>query len=133
VTSRAAKGAYVSVLGMAYKPDTPVIEESQGVMLARRLAERGYRVAIHDPRAGQAAARALGDGVRLAETIDVALAEADVVVITTPWSEYVDLLERVGRPVRIIDCWRVLKAKRGSPAEVIWLGAGELASEPSTA
>jgi len=125
VTSRASKGATVAVLGMAYKPDTPVIEESQGVMLARRLAERGYRVIIHDPLAGPAAARALGSDVRLAANAVEALHDAEIAVITTPWSEYATLSEHISKPIRIIDCWRVLKPQPGSPLEVIWLGAGQ--------
>ena len=31
----------VAVLGLSYKPDTNVVEESQGVMLANRLASDG--------------------------------------------------------------------------------------------
>jgi UDPglucose 6-dehydrogenase len=125
VTSRASKGAAVAVLGMAYKPDTPVIEESQGVMLARRLHEGGYRVIIHDPLAGPAASRALGPDVRLATSAGEALHDAEIAVIATPWSEYATLPERVSKPIRVIDCWRVLKPQPGSPLEVIWLGAGQ--------
>jgi UDPglucose 6-dehydrogenase len=124
VTSRASQGATVAVLGMAYKPDTPVIEESQGVMLARRLHEHGYRVIIHDPLAGPAASRALGPDVRLVANAGEALQDAEIAVITTPWSEYATLPERVSKPIRVIDCWRVLKSQPGSPLEVIWLGAG---------
>jgi len=59
VTSRVSRGARVAVLGMSYKPDTVVIEESQGVMLAQRLHGDGYRVTIHDPLSGTAAAQVL--------------------------------------------------------------------------
>jgi len=133
VASRVSKGASVAVLGMAYKPDTPVIEESQGVMLAQRLAERGYRVIVHDPLAGAAAARVLGPEVRHAASADEALRDAEIAVIVTPWTEYASLPERASRPIRIIDCWRVLEPAAGSLVEPIWLGAGRGASEPSTA
>jgi len=132
VTSRVAPGATVAVLGMAYKPDTAVIEESQGVMLARRLGERGYIVVIHDPLAGPAASRALGPDVRLAASAGEALHDADLAVVTTPWPEYADL-ENGGRttPLPVIDCWRVLKPKPGSLVETVWLGAGQGVNEPS--
>src|SRR5262249_51520685 len=41
----------VAVLGLSYKPHTPVIEESQGIMLAKALAREGFEVIAHDPMA----------------------------------------------------------------------------------
>ena len=41
----------VGVLGLAYKPGTPVVEESQGVMLANRLAADGFATTVFDPAA----------------------------------------------------------------------------------
>src|SRR5262249_6861907 len=53
----------VAVLGMGYKPDTTVIEESQGLELARQLAARGLNVLVYDPRTLDNARQALGDAV----------------------------------------------------------------------
>ena len=41
----------VAVLGLAYKPDTPVIEESQGILIANLLDNQGLAVYVHDPLA----------------------------------------------------------------------------------
>jgi UDPglucose 6-dehydrogenase len=127
VTSRVSPGARVAVLGMSYKPDTGVIEESQGVMLARRLHEAGYAITIHDPAASNAAASVLGAGVSQASSAREALAEADAGVIITPWPEYADL-HRIAfsRRIPIIDCWRILPRGVGESTDVIWLGYGEL-------
>jgi UDPglucose 6-dehydrogenase len=38
----------VAVLGMAYKPDTYLVEESAGLHLAQRLHRAGRRVLVHD-------------------------------------------------------------------------------------
>ena len=56
----------VSILGMSYKPGTPVVDQSQGVMLARVLAESGCEVAIFDPMSADAAAAVLPKWVRRA-------------------------------------------------------------------
>src|SRR5207302_2689238 len=41
-------GATVLVLGVAYKPDTYITEESAGLHLAQELERDGYRVIVHD-------------------------------------------------------------------------------------
>src|SRR5206468_4472535 len=41
-------GATVLVLGMSYKPDTYITEESAGLHLAQNLKRQGYRVLVHD-------------------------------------------------------------------------------------
>jgi UDPglucose 6-dehydrogenase len=127
VTSRVSAGSRIAVLGMSYKQDTGVIEESQGVMLARRLAEHGYKVTIHDPAAQVAAARALGEAVGQAPSAAEALGEADLAVIVTPWPEYATLgSTALSRRVPVIDCWRQLPRDASASLEVIWLGYGEL-------
>src|SRR2546421_6588187 len=38
----------IAVLGLAYKPDTYITEESAGLYLAQQLKHNGYRVVVHD-------------------------------------------------------------------------------------
>ena len=38
----------VGILGLSYKPGTPVIENSQGINLAKKLNAAGFTVKIHD-------------------------------------------------------------------------------------
>jgi UDPglucose 6-dehydrogenase len=45
---RLSPGGTVAVLGMAYKPDTYIVEESAGLHLAQRLKQFGHRVLVHD-------------------------------------------------------------------------------------
>jgi UDPglucose 6-dehydrogenase len=60
VEASAEPGETVAVLGLSYKPHTPVIEESQGVALAAMLADAGYKVTVFDPLAHAAATSVLG-------------------------------------------------------------------------
>lgn len=129
VTGAARPGAKVAVLGMSYKPNTPVVEQSQGVMIARTLAERGFKVVAYDPVAlSNAMAELQGFALRAASA-EAAVAEADVVVVTTPSAEYRDIpaerFARDGERRLVIDCWRLLDAERLRPhADVIHLGYG---------
>ena len=113
----------VAVLGMAYKPDTPVVEESQGVMIAHDLAAAGVRVVVYDPLAMEGARWALKDNVRYAQSLEDAIANASTIVISTPSKEYVEAAAQLTKPgVRVIDCWRVLGAEPGE--NVVHVGRG---------
>jgi UDPglucose 6-dehydrogenase len=120
--------AVVGVLGLAYKPDTPVVEESVGVGLANELAARGWRVVVHDPLALESATGRLAGSVELKDAVADVLDLADVVVITTSWPDYRRIAPLTsGRKLVIVDCWRMLnKANLDSSVELIPLG---LASE----
>lgn len=39
----------VGILGLSYKPGTPVTEEAFGTILAERLVKEGYEVVVYDP------------------------------------------------------------------------------------
>ncbi|HEX5326732.1 MAG TPA: nucleotide sugar dehydrogenase, partial [Acetobacteraceae bacterium] len=79
VSRLAAPESAIAVLGLAYKPDTPVVEQSQGMMIARRLAETSYRVLVCDPIALESAAAVLGDLVVPMGSAEAAVEEADLV------------------------------------------------------
>jgi UDPglucose 6-dehydrogenase len=121
------KGASIAVLGMAYKPDTTVVEESQGVMIARRLAESGFQVLVHDPHelSGLLPALLLDKAVPVEHAAD-AIRQSELVVITTASSEYANIPAEVfcvsGRRCTVLDCWRILSRDIGDVANVIYLG-----------
>jgi UDPglucose 6-dehydrogenase len=50
----------VGILGLSYKPDTSVIEQSQGIEIAALLAQAAYRVRVFDPQCLDAAMAVLG-------------------------------------------------------------------------
>jgi UDPglucose 6-dehydrogenase len=113
----------VAVLGMAYKPDTPVVEESQGVMIARDLAASGVSVVVFDPLAMEGSRWALKDNVRYAQNLDDAIGNASTIVIATPSKEYAEAAAKLRKPgVKVIDCWRVLGAEPGEG--VVHVGRG---------
>lgn len=85
----------VAVLGLAYKPGTPVYEASAGMALVEALQAAGLDVIGHDPLARPT-------GIALAGDVAEAIAGADTVVIMTPWPEY----RRLGLAgKRLIDPW----------------------------
>ena len=105
-------GQTAAVLGLSYKPLSHVVEESQGIALALAMAEAGIRVIGYDPLASDGARSALRDKALVADSIDSALADAALVVVTTPDASFRALSAEdfLGskESVTVIDCWRCL-------------------------
>ncbi len=120
-------GGLVALLGLSYKPDTDVIEQSQGLELARQLLASGVRVMLYDPAAMDPARRVLPASARWARSPSEATGDADVVVIATPWDEFRDLDAgdlASGRSVTLIDGWRIVDRERFSGIRYIAPGLG---------
>lgn len=113
------KGASVAVLGLAYKPLSHVIEESPGIYLCRALSEAGYRVIGHDNLAAPHAEQALKMSALVTDSLDDAIKDADVVLVTTTDKSYTSLtaatLLRGRSQVTVVDFWRCLKHLAADP------------------
>jgi UDPglucose 6-dehydrogenase len=128
--SRVDREVTVAVLGLAYKPSSHVIEESQAMMMARAFLEHGARVLAYDPLAGEAANLELGGRALIMDNACDCLRDADVVLIATPDPEFKRLSARDfrgnGRPVLVVDFWRILSAQlsRAEGIEYVPYGRG---------
>jgi len=129
VSKFAKAGTRIALLGLSYKPQTPVVEESHSVKLAARLADAGYIVTVHDPLAQDAALAVLGDKVVGASSLEAAVRDADLLIVGTGWPEYKEIdpawAKRDGQRMTILDLWRTLPAEKFEPvADVLYLGSG---------
>jgi UDPglucose 6-dehydrogenase len=110
--SRLTRGVTVAMLGLAYKPHSHVIEESQAIKIAKTLLERGIRVLAYDPLAGQAANQELGGRALVMDNPCDCLRDADVALIATPDPEFKRLSARDfrqdGKTTLVVDFWRIL-------------------------
>jgi len=114
VKSHWSESEAIGILGLTYKPDTDVVEESFGLLLAQELSSANLPVIVYDPSAD--AARALNNykSIRVASSAQECIAESKVVVLATPWQEFRDLRAALwsrpghSEPRVVIDCWRIL-------------------------
>lgn len=121
------KGITVAVLGLAYKPFSHVVEESQGIYLAKALSQIGARVVAYDPLAGETAQAELHGKVLVLNSLEECLSQADVVVITTPHPVFQKLTSisfNSNKLVTVVDCWRILDRELQGHPNIRYIAIG---------
>jgi UDPglucose 6-dehydrogenase len=83
-------GKTVTLLGLAFKPNTDDMREASSLVLAARLQAEGAHVRAYDPVA-EAGSADLMPGVELAPGPMEAMDRADAVVLVTEWDEFAEL------------------------------------------
>jgi UDPglucose 6-dehydrogenase len=83
-------GKRVSLLGLAFKPNTDDMREASSLVLSARLHADGASVSAYDPVA-EDQARTLVSGIEFADSPLDAVEQADAVVLVTEWPEFLEL------------------------------------------
>ena len=129
------KASTVAVLGLAYKPASVVVEESQGIYLAQALSRAGARVVAYDPLAGENARRAMPEVIIL-DSLSDCLSQANVILVTTPDPVFRDLTPEAvlaGRDdVTVIDFWRICDRSVQVHPAIKYVATGRGANESVT-
>lgn len=86
------KGRTISVLGLAFKPNTDDMREASSVVFIEEMLQSGVRVKVFDPAAMEESKRYyLGNRVEYCSGISEALVDSDGLVIMTEWNEFREL------------------------------------------
>jgi UDPglucose 6-dehydrogenase len=113
-----------AILGLAYKPQSNVIEESQGVLLADALCSNDVAVSTFDPLYTDPARGC---------SLEQCLSTADVVVIATPDPIFKAIdgaqLAKVRPGGVVVDCWRLLDEHKVAAAGLNYVGIGRESRE----
>ena len=120
ILSATQAGETVGLLGLSYKPGTPVIERSFGVDLAGWLAAEGRRVIAWDPLAMDEARKVLGDLIAYAPSAERCLSQSSVAIVINPMKEFAAVDWSAAANTRVLDPWRCL-----SPAAAQKIGTYE--------
>jgi len=137
IDARYCGSGSIGVLGLAYKPDTAVVEESQGLELVRRLLHRGHRVIAYDPKAMPNAFAAVPQPFETSVSAEACVRAAALVVLMTPWEEFRTIPDaafaRSAVRLPVIDCWRTIPTSVAAVADVVYLGQGTSSTESAMA
>ncbi len=99
-------GDTVAVLGLAYKPDTWIIEESAGLHLAQHLQRHGRKVLVHDYAAHPSNSPSLFEFQVLEDPKSLRnRPEVKVAVLCCPWPQYASL--QVHPDTKLLAFWKV--------------------------
>lgn len=83
------RGVRVSVLGLAFRPDTNDMRESPAIPIVRTLVREGAVVKGYDPVATDEARKIFNsDELEICETLAMALEEVEAIVLVTRWDEF---------------------------------------------
>ena len=100
----------VGVLGLAFKPTTPVVTESPAIKLIENLVEKGYEIIAYDPLAIENTKTVFGDKITYADTVEECLNAAPLHVVTIADKGITQEIEKTTpeSPTLIYDCWRAI-------------------------
>ncbi|MBC2709786.1 MAG: UDP-glucose/GDP-mannose dehydrogenase family protein [Desulfosarcina sp.] len=105
-------GVHITILGLAFKPETDDMRESPAIPVIQTLLNRGAQLCAFDPVAKDEAMKLFGeDTIQYAKTLGDALAQPQAVVLLTRWDAFKDLA-RLIQPMKpqplVIDGRRML-------------------------
>ena len=106
------RGKNIAILGLTYKPDTDVVEESAAIRIACALLQEGARLSVYDPTGMENAQKVLGEeNIHYANSVAECLKDSEFCLLATPWDEFKslkpdDFTADMKKPV-LLDCWRI--------------------------
>jgi UDPglucose 6-dehydrogenase len=105
VKAQIVKTDTVAILGLSYKPDTYITEESAGLFLAQHLKQQGYRVLVHDFGAKPSNSPSLIEFEVIEDPDTFATrSEIKLAVICCPWPQYKGL--KFASTTRVLAMWQ---------------------------
>jgi UDPglucose 6-dehydrogenase len=106
VRALVSTGDTVLILGVSYKPDTYITEESAGLHLAQNLKRHGYRVLVHDIAAVPGNSPALYE-FEVLQTLEGLEERGDInlAVVCCPWPQYRTV--KFSRSTTLLPTWRL--------------------------
>ena len=109
------RGKKITILGLAFKPDTDDIRDSISIKLINALLRNGARIKVHDPKAIENTRQIFGSKIQYENSVKEALKGAECAVIVTHWKEYSKLnndhIKTMSRRI-IVDTRRILQGHK---------------------
>lgn len=121
------KNKKITILGLAFKPNTDDMREAPSVKIIQRLIELGAQVTAYDPKANDAAKKILPQ-INYAQDVYSALSDSDALVIITDWLEFseIDLakVKEIMKTPQIIDGRNIYDPQKVREMGIKYVGIG---------
>jgi UDPglucose 6-dehydrogenase len=121
------KNKTITILGLAFKPDTDDLREARSLAIIRHLQEKGAYVQATDPAAISNAGKIIKN-VQFFSNVYEALKDSDALLLVTEWSDYRKLnfmkIKKIMKKPVIIDGRNILPAEKLKRLGFIYEGIG---------
>ncbi len=105
----------ISILGLAYKPNTDIIEESAVVKVIDKISNKytEVEISVYDPLASENTRALFGDRISYSKSAKECLDRSPFWIIASPEKEFKNISAKQVKHdlTTIIDCWRILDPK----------------------
>ena len=81
-------GKVISLLGLAFKPETDDMREAPSLVLISKLLQSGCEVKVYDPVAMEECRRRIGNKVTYCNDMYQAVEKSDAMLLVTEWKEF---------------------------------------------
>ncbi len=102
----------IGILGLSFRPDTPVITGSPAIALIETLLENGLRVLAYDKLAIRDTKALFGEQIEYVSSAKECVDLSSLCVITYPSNEFKEAVESTTKNIIVIDCWRIIDKNR---------------------
>lgn len=120
-----SKNKIVAIAGLAYKPNTPVVEESPAIKIIKELLKKNIKVIVYDRLALSNTQKIFGSKIYYASSLKECFLKSAFCIIATQAEEFKKIDESyiIHNPTTIFDCWRIIDASRlGKKSKYVGLG-----------
>jgi len=124
------KGKKITILGLAFKPNTDDIREAPAIKIINQLRKEGAMITAYDPMAIPNTKKLIGQRINYASSAIECLRNADLAILVTEWEEFKklkpeDFIQNMRKPI-LIDGRRIYNPEQFSKKlRYIAIGRGE--------
>ena len=114
----------VAVIGLAYKKDTNVLDESPAIKVIKLLLKKKIKVLVYDPLAIDNTRKVFGHELEYLTGVKECFKESQLICIFTAFDEIKNINNSYIKhnPTTIIDCWRAIDTSKLKNIKYIALG-----------
>ncbi len=122
------KGKLITVLGLAFKPNTDDLRNAPSFDLIKALIQEGARIKVYDPEAMEKAKKIL-KGVIFCKDAYQAARGADCLIVATEWNEFKELdfvrLKKTLKRALVIDGRNIYDSQQLKKLGFTYIGVGQ--------
>jgi len=125
---RSVKGNKIAILGLSYKADTNLFEESAALFIIKALYNEGVEINVYDPACISEAKRELVDcnNIFYAKNVNECLENTNLCFVASPWEEFKKISSLVFvnkmKNAIVFDAWNLFNFDKESGIDYLKIG-----------